>query len=74
MNLDLFIIKEIINEMENNNNQLNVIIKVLEKYLHADEIIKILDIGKTTYYNYKRTGSTKYVDRKLYKFYQSIKY
>lgn len=54
------------------------IFKVLTKYLDIDEVMLVLDIGRNTYYNYKRYVKGKslkdddlqfnYIEKKLIKF------
>lgn len=45
---------------------------VLEKYLLPCQIMKLLDIGRTSYYRFKKERSLQFVDRKLYDFYLSL--
>ena len=55
--------------LENENITLKEVFDILEKYLHYTDIMLLLDIGKGSYYKYKKTGQSKYVEKKLHKFY-----
>lgn len=45
---------------------------ILEMYLLPSQIMKLLDIGRNSYYKYKKEKVYKLVDRKLYDFYLSL--
>lgn len=45
---------------------------VLEMYLSPCQIMKLLGIGRNSYYRYKKEKVYKFVDRKLYEFYLSL--
>ncbi len=55
--------------LDHENISLREVFNILEKYLHYTEIMTLLDIGKGSFYKYKKTGQSKYVERKLYNFY-----
>lgn len=74
-NLELLrIMKHELNRVNDPKN----IFKVLSKYLDNDEIMFVLDIGRNTFYNYKRYVKTEkpkdddlqfnYIEKKLIKF------
>lgn len=72
---------ELLRIMKHELNRVNDpkdIFKVLSKYLDNDEIMFVLDIGRNTFYNYKRYVKTEkpkdddlqfnYIEKKLIKF------
>ena len=48
------------------------VFKVLEFYLYQNQIFKLLEISKSSYYKYKRTKRNRFIDRKLYNLYLII--
>ncbi len=55
--------------LETDNITLKDVFDILEKYLHYTDIMELLDIGKGSFYKYKKTGQSKYVEKKLHNFY-----
>ena len=45
---------------------------LLQRYLTAEDIQKLLKIGKTSYYNYYKNKKSRYVEQKLYDFYMLL--
>jgi len=50
------------------------IVKVLEKYLLPYDVMQLLEVGRTSYYRFKRERSLKFVDRKVYDLYRTLEY
>lgn len=48
--------------------------ELLQRYFTAQDIQKLLDIGKTSYYTYYKNKKLKYVEQKLYDFYLSLEF
>lgn len=48
------------------------IFKILDNYLHRNQIFKLLGISHSSYYKYKNEKKNKYVDKKLYNLYLII--
>lgn len=48
------------------------IFKILDNYLHRNQIFQLLDISHSSYYKYKNEKKNKYVDKKLYNLYLII--
>ena len=50
------------------------ILNVLERYLQPNQVMDLLDIGRTSYYKFKREKKLKYIDRKIYALILSLEY
>jgi hypothetical protein len=46
--------------------------ELLEHYYTPDSLMKLLHIGRTSYYNYKKTKESKNVERKLFDYYNTL--
>ena len=48
------------------------IFKILDNYLHRNQIFQLLNISHSSYYKYKNEKKGKYIDKKLYNLYLII--